>query len=69
MSAEPDDGCLSLAVKKSIQARMMMGRSGRMTRKRQARQLGKIVTALQKAVPGPKVNPFEDKPKVKFGFD
>jgi DNA/RNA-binding protein KIN17 len=30
---------------------------------------GKIAIALQKAVPGPKVNPFEDKTKVKFGFD
>ena len=30
---------------------------------------GKIAIAIQKAVPGPKVNPFEDKPKVKFGFD
>jgi DNA/RNA-binding protein KIN17 len=30
---------------------------------------GKIAIALQKAAPGPKVNPFEDKPKVKFGFD
>ncbi|GJM90190.1 hypothetical protein PR202_ga06447 [Eleusine coracana subsp. coracana] len=29
---------------------------------------GKIAIALQKAVPGPKVNPFEDKPQ-KFGFD
>ncbi|KAK8461733.1 hypothetical protein SEVIR_1G088400v4 [Setaria viridis] len=30
---------------------------------------GKIAIALQKSVPGPKVNPFEDKPKVNFGFD
>uniref|UniRef100_A0A804PEQ4 KN17 SH3-like C-terminal domain-containing protein n=1 Tax=Zea mays TaxID=4577 RepID=A0A804PEQ4_MAIZE len=30
---------------------------------------GKIAIALQKAVPGPKVNPFDDKPKMKFGFD
>jgi DNA/RNA-binding protein KIN17 len=30
---------------------------------------GRIAIALQKAAPGPKVNPFEDKPKVKFGFD
>ncbi|OEL30217.1 DNA/RNA-binding protein KIN17 [Dichanthelium oligosanthes] len=30
---------------------------------------GKIAIALQKSAPGPKVNPFEDKPKVNFGFD
>ncbi|CAL4971458.1 unnamed protein product [Urochloa decumbens] len=30
---------------------------------------GKIAIALQKSVPGPKVNPFEEKPKVNFGFD
>uniref|UniRef100_A0A0A9E4H6 Antigenic determinant of rec-A protein n=1 Tax=Arundo donax TaxID=35708 RepID=A0A0A9E4H6_ARUDO len=30
---------------------------------------GKIAIALQKAAPGPKVNPFEDKPNVKFGFE
>ncbi|TVU33460.1 hypothetical protein EJB05_25280, partial [Eragrostis curvula] len=30
---------------------------------------GRIAIALQKAAPGPKVNPFEDKPKVNFGFD
>ncbi|KAL6629171.1 hypothetical protein ACP70R_028936 [Stipagrostis hirtigluma subsp. patula] len=30
---------------------------------------GKIAIALQKAAPGPKVNPFDEKPKVKFGFD
>uniref|UniRef100_A0A0D9Z9P8 KIN17-like protein n=1 Tax=Oryza glumipatula TaxID=40148 RepID=A0A0D9Z9P8_9ORYZ len=30
---------------------------------------GKIAIALQRAVPGPKVNPLDDKPKVKFGFE
>jgi len=30
---------------------------------------GKIAIALQKSAPGPMVNPFEDKPKVNFGFD
>ncbi|XP_062218189.1 KIN17-like protein [Phragmites australis] len=30
---------------------------------------GKIAIALQKAAPGPKVNPYEDKTKAKFGFD
>jgi DNA/RNA-binding protein KIN17 len=30
---------------------------------------GKIAIALQKSAPGPKVNPFEDKLKVNFGFD
>ncbi|PAN03988.1 hypothetical protein GQ55_1G033200 [Panicum hallii var. hallii] len=30
---------------------------------------GKIAIALQKSAPGQKVNPFEDKPKVNFGFD
>ncbi|KAL6888517.1 hypothetical protein ACP4OV_009543 [Aristida adscensionis] len=30
---------------------------------------GKIAIALQKAAVGPKVNPFDEKPKVKFGFD
>ena len=29
----------------------------------------KIAIALQKSAPGPKVNPFEDKPKLNFGFD
>ncbi|KAF0930586.1 hypothetical protein E2562_033750, partial [Oryza meyeriana var. granulata] len=30
---------------------------------------GKIAIALQRAAPGPKVNPFDDKSKVKFGFE
>jgi DNA/RNA-binding protein KIN17 len=30
---------------------------------------GKIAIALQRAAPAPKVNPFDDKPKVKFGFE
>uniref|UniRef100_A0A0E0D2X7 KIN17-like protein n=1 Tax=Oryza meridionalis TaxID=40149 RepID=A0A0E0D2X7_9ORYZ len=30
---------------------------------------GKIAIALQRAAPGPKVNPLDDKPKVKFGFE
>ncbi|CAN6271398.1 unnamed protein product [Urochloa humidicola] len=29
----------------------------------------KIAIALQKSAPGPKVNPFEEKPKVNFSFD
>ncbi|KAM3295578.1 hypothetical protein ACQJBY_038072 [Aegilops geniculata] len=30
---------------------------------------GKIAIALQRAAPPPKVNPFDDKPKMKFGFE
>ncbi|KAL5213499.1 hypothetical protein ABZP36_024346 [Zizania latifolia] len=30
---------------------------------------GKIAIALQRPAPGPKANPFDDKPNVKFGFE